>query len=391
MTPKTPLRENALVLAGILLVALNLRPAITSVSPVLEAIRADLGLSYTAASLLTTVPTVCMGVFAFLARPISRHTSSERTVFWGLILVALATFARIGSHRPTVLFATTLLLGVGLAIIQTLLPTLVNSYFPDRAAIVTGLYSAGLIAGAAIAAGLTAPLSSLLGSWPAALATWGLLALVALAVWRPVTGGAPTRTETGNASERSVWRDPLSWYLTLYFGGNAVVYFSVLAWLPPRYVALGWSAQSAGLVLTVFTAAEFFGTLGFARLAEDRPDRRVPLGLTVVASAVGLGGVAALPLAAPWLWSIVGGLGVGGMFGLCLTLPVDYTSAGDVTAKVTSLVLGVGYLVGAGGPVAIGWLVDLLGGFALAFWALTGVCILLLVATSGLYPGREIV
>jgi CP family cyanate transporter-like MFS transporter len=79
------------------------------------------------------------------------------------------------------------------------------------------------------------------------------------------------------------------------------------------------------------------------------------------------------------------------MFGLCLTLPVDYTSAGDVTAKVTSLVLGVGYLVGAGGPVAIGWLVDLLGGFTLAFWALTGVCILLLVATSGLHPGREIV
>ena len=144
--------RRALVLAGLVLAALNFRPAFASVSPVLETVRQDLGLSRAAASLLTTIPVLCMGVFAFGAARIGDRVGLERGVLWTIVLIGIATAGRLAGDAALALFATTVLVGIGIAVGQALLPAVVKRYFPDRAALVTGLYTVGFNAGAAVAA-----------------------------------------------------------------------------------------------------------------------------------------------------------------------------------------------------------------------------------------------
>lgn len=388
--------RRALVLAGLLLIALNLRPAIASISPVLEQIRTDLGLSYVTVSLLITLPTICMGIFALTAAPIARRIGQERTVFWAVVLIGLATVARIAGSYVTVLFATTILVGVGIALIQALLPTLVEKYFPSRVALVTGLYTASLISGAAIAAGATAPLERVFGSWPAALASWGVLGVVAAVVWGPVVRGRRPATTDESDREETVegkvnatqlpWRSRWAWVLALFYGGSAFLYFATLTWLAPFYQTLGWSEELSGFLLTVFTVAEIGGTLGVALLTDRSPDRRPALALTLGACALGFGAVAVIPLVSPWIWVVVAGVGIGGLFDLTLVLPIDYAPTPEATGRVSSMVISIGYLLSALGPVVIGGLRDLSGGYRVPFLVLVGICIMMFVVSLRFRP-----
>lgn len=392
--------QRVLVLAGLLLVALNLRPAITSVSPVIGQIRTDLGLSSALVSLLVTLPTVCMGVFALTADPIARWLGRERTVFWCVVLVGVATAARFFGSYIAVLLATAVLVGVGIALIQALLPALVEKYFPDRIALVTGLYTTSLLGGAAIAAGATAPLANVFGSWQAPLAFWGLLAIVTAIVWRPVARGEQPRTTGGfdpdESSETTVtlstlpWRSWWAWILALFYGGASFLYFTTLTWIPPLYQSLGWSEELSGTLLTVFTVAEIGGTLGVIILSDRYPDRRPALVVTLLGCVVGYGAIALVPLTHPWLWMVVAGIGQGGLFNLALVLPVDYAPSPSATGKVSSMVLGIGYLLASLGPVVIGKLHDLLGGYETSFLMLVGISVVMLVVSLRFRPSDEI-
>jgi len=177
---------TAPLLVGLLLVALNLRPAISSVPPVLETIRQDLGLGRAFLGLLTTIPVLCMSIFALVAPKISRRIGSERAVLWSVVLIGVAVAGRLAAGQPGVLFITTLVAGVGIAVAQSLVPAVVKGWFPDRAALVTGLYTVGITGGLALAALATVPIERLLGGfWPGALAVWSLLAAVAVVFWLP--------------------------------------------------------------------------------------------------------------------------------------------------------------------------------------------------------------
>jgi CP family cyanate transporter-like MFS transporter len=188
-----PAREKILtsatapLLVGLLLVALNLRPAISSVPPVLETIRQDLGLGRAFLGLLTTIPVLCMSVFALVAPKVGERLGAERAVLWSVVLVGVAVAGRLAAGQPGVLFVTTLVAGVGIAVAQSLLPAVVKGWFPDRAALVTGLYTVGITGGLALAALATVPIERLLGGfWPGALAAWSLLAAVAAVFWLPL-------------------------------------------------------------------------------------------------------------------------------------------------------------------------------------------------------------
>lgn len=392
--------QRVLVLAGLLVVALNLRPAITSVSPVIGQIRMDLGLSSAAVSLLITLPMVCMGVCALTTDTIARWLGRERTVFWGVVLVGVATTARFFSSYVAVLFATAVLVGIGIALIQALLPALVEKYFPDRVALVTGLYTTSLLGGAAIAAGATAPLANVFGSWQAPLAFWGLLAIVAAIVWRLVVRGEPSTMIDGldgdESNEETVtlsalpWRSWWGWILALFYGGASFLYFAMITWLAPLYQSLGWSEELSGALLTVFTVAEIGGTLGVIILSDRYPDRRPALVVTLLGCVVGYGAIALVPLTHPWLWVVVSGIGQGGLFNLALVLPVDYAPTPNATGQVSSMVFGVGYLLASIGPVVVGWLHDFLGGYEVSFLVLGGISIVMLGASLRFRPGDEI-
>jgi MFS transporter, CP family, cyanate transporter len=385
--PPGPRRPGggALVLA-LILVALNLRPAIASVPPVLPDIQRDLGLSGTAAGALTALPVVCLGLFAPVAARLAARFGVDRVVAWALVVLGAGTLARaVGGAAG--LFAATFLAGIGLAVGGALLPGIVKAHFAaDRAATVTGLYTTGLAGGALLAAALTVPLRNLFGgSWAPALAVWALPAVAALAVWRRVAAppatpdppagdaGPPAGPAPPPAGGGLPWRSGLAWRVTLYTGLQSLLFYASLTWLSPLFQAHGWSAERAGALLAVFSLTQLVATLGLPVLADRTGDRRPWIALAVSACTAGLLALAVAPLAAPWLVAAVIGFGTGGQFAMALTLLVDAAADPAASRRLSGMAFLVGYLLAAVGPAAVGGLYDATGGFTAAFLALTAV------------------
>jgi MFS transporter, CP family, cyanate transporter len=362
------------LLVVVVAVALNLRPTITAVPPVLDAIQADLGLSATGAGLLTALPVVCMGVFAPVGAALGRRVGREAAVGCALALVGAGTLARGLDASRSALYGGTLLAGIGIALGGALLPGVVKAWFPDRPGAVTGLYTAGLVAGAMVASAATVPVMDALGiGWPAAIAAWGLLAVAALVAWVPVARRLPAAADPATGRPRLPWGSGVAWRVTVYMGSQSLLYYAAVTWLPPLYVAAGWSASRAGLLLGLFSFTQVFSALAVPALADRTGDHRPWLALCVGTAMVMLTAFALVPTAAPWLWAALLGLGVGGMFALALTLLVKLAHTPAAAASLSGMALLVGYLLAATGPVLAGALYDAAGSYRAPFLALAGI------------------
>jgi CP family cyanate transporter-like MFS transporter len=379
------LRSTAWWLTALVLVALNLRPAIASVPPLADEISTALGLSAAATGLLTTLPVVCMGLFAPVGSLASRWLGAERTLAAGVALIAAGTLLRAVSGAVA-LYAGTALAGIGIAVAGSLLPPLVRARFPGRAGPVTGLYTCGLIGGAMLAASATVPLASGLHvAWPTALALWAVPAVIALLVWLPVipAGRTPFASATPTGG---VWRSRTAWIATFYMGGQSLLFYTALAWLAPRYTSLGMSTTAAGLLLGLFSVTQLISAFGLPILAHryGRIELWIALGvgLTIVMSVV----IALAPSGAPWVWAGLLGLGVGGNFSLALTLLASLGDSPAAAAAMSGMAFFVGYLLAAAGPVLAGVLYDLTGEYRTPFLALAGAGVATLVV--GVAAGR---
>jgi CP family cyanate transporter-like MFS transporter len=379
------------VLAVVVAVALNLRPAIAAVPPVLDAIQRDLGLSATAAGLLTALPVVCMGAFAPVGAALARRVGQEAAVAVALTLVAAGTLVRgLGPSAPT-LYGGTLVSGVGIALGGALLPRVVKAWFPNRPGAVTGLYTAGLVTGAMLASAVTVPLMHALGAgWPAAIAAWALPAAAALAAWVPVTRRLRTAAEPALGPVRLPWRSGVAWRVTLYMGSQSLLYYAALTWLSPLYLAEGWTAGRAGLLLGLFSFTQIFSALAVPALADRTGDHRPWIALCVGAATVMLAAIGLAPTAAPWVWAAVLGLGVGGMFALALTLLVKLASSPAAAARLSGMALLVGYLLAATGPVLAGALYDAAGSYRAPFLALAGIGVATLAVGVSVRPSARV-
>lgn len=388
MTSKQPRYLKFILVAAILLTAFSFRTAITSVPPVLEVIQADIGLSYTVVSLLTTIPTLCFGVFAFAAAPVTRYLGRERALFWAMVLLGAGTLVRIWGLNAAVLVLTTVFVGAGIAISQTLLPSIISKYLSDSAALTTGLYTAALTVGAGAASGLTPTIASALGSWQQALAVWGLPALAAAVIWIPVTGGPDESPEPEQS--RLPWSEPLAWLLAVFFGLQALLFYTTITWLSPLYVALGWTPTEAGYLLVVVFVGQLGGTLGIAPLSDRWTDRRPWIGLALLCCCAGFAAITFAPQSQPWLWALVLGVGLGGIFAFSMTLPIDFTATPSAADGLTAMMVGIGYFIAAGGPFLGGLVRDFSGGYRLTFVAMLLVSISLLVIVVRLHPDQNV-
>ncbi len=381
MSEKILTRQSILLLVGLFLVASNLRPALTSVSAVLETIGQDLGLGGAALGLLTTIPVLCMSAFALSTAWITERIGAERGVLWALALIGVATAARLAGKEPVALFAATFLVGIGIAVAQSELPAIVKGRFPERAALVTGIYTFGINVGAAVAAGATFPLQQLFGGfWPGALASWSLLSLVAGAFWLPFAlKSRPTRqsdTAAGASLTSLPWRSGRAWLVSLFFGAQSCIYYSSLTWLTPLYSSQGLGERQAATLLTVFMLMGIPASLLIPALADRWEDRRPWLALTAAFDILGLAGVGLMPVVtpwAPWVWAVALGIGAGGLFPLALTLPVDNSASAEEASQLTAMTFFVGYILSALGPFVVGGLRDATGGYLVPFVALAAL------------------
>lgn len=367
---------GALALVAFVVAGVNLRPGIVAVSPLLELIRADLSLSYGAVSFLTVVPTLCFGLFAFAAPAVARRVGRVRGMVGALVLVGAANALRLFGGDPLVLFGTTVLLGVGIAIGQAFLPALVNQYFRERAALVTGLYSTTLVVGAVSAASGTVPIRAWAGSWEAALAAWAIPVVPAVVVWAALLGSDPGVEPAGEPGGIP-YRDRMALLAAAFFVGLVALFYSTVTWLAPRFVAVGLDARTAGNLLALFFVGMAVGTPVISKLADRRADRRPWFGVSLSAITVGLAAITVVPLTAPSAWVLLVGIGNGGLFSLALTLPVDYAGGTDAVGEFTAFMMGTGYLAGAAAPYVVGTVRDATGSYVPSFGGLLVVSLLM--------------
>lgn len=358
-------QKSVLIIFAIFAISINMRPAITSIGPMLETIREQLTLSNAQVSLLTAVPVICMGVFATMAPVLNRKFGLKRTIYAMLILIGLMTALRGFVSSFIVLIGTALIIGIAIAVIGPLLSAMIKQYFPDRAAAVIGVYSLGMGVGSAASAGLTAVFFDRTGSYLFALSSWSALTLFGLVAWFLAMKGhiEVRQLDSVVAKEhqekiRSPWKTRKAWLFLLFFGLQSSAFFSIITWLAPIAVAAGMTLLQAGLLLSIMTTVQLFLNILLPLLMERFPARKFWLLLMLVAGmlAVALFWTGIHPLM--WAGAFIMGIPLGGLFPIALLLPLDETKTAEEASSWTAMMQTGGFIIGGLLPLLIAVVYD---------------------------------
>jgi MFS transporter, CP family, cyanate transporter len=380
-------------LAAIVVIGINLRPLLTSISPLMSTIREATGLSFYGASLLTSLPVVAMGIGAFGAGALTRTIGETRGVALGLLAIALACAARWSASSGAALLATAVLAGIGVAAIQALLPAVMKQRFHARVPLAMGVFSASIMGGGGLGASLSPWISRVAQSWHAGLAAWAVPAGLALVCWwvlnrQSSSSRAAEQAASASTVDIRLWRTRRAWTLGLYFGIVNGGYTSLVAWLPAFYQQRGVSVAASGSLLAAMTVFQAVSALLLPLAAASFRDRRPWLLLGLAAQLFGLLGLIAWPDASPLLWVGMAGAGLGGVFSLSLVTTMDHSADHRVAGKLVAFVQGVGFIVAAVAPVVAGLVRGWSGGFGAA-WIMLAVCVAAMMAVSLLFSPRS--
>jgi CP family cyanate transporter-like MFS transporter len=403
----------ALLAGGMVLVAINLRPAAASIGPVLGGIQSGTGLSSGWAGALATLPVLCFGLLAplapVLARRLGLHTSIAGAMCALLGGMLLRLIPGVGF-----LFVGTAVAGAAIATGNVLVPVLVRRDFPHRTGTAMALYTTSLIGFAALAAGVTVPLSQALGGgWRTGLGVWAVPAAVAALAWLPAIlrrdapaaalrpdAPAPAARVTGHEAPgtpvgppplvhtaRTLLRSRLAWAVTLFFALQSGGFYATLAWLPSIFRSHGASAAHAGLLLSLTMVVGLIAALTLPGVAGRSRDQRWLVLLSCLLTAAGLLGILLAPMSAPYVWTVLLGLGQNAAFPLALMLIVMRGGSVATTEGLSTLAQSVGYALAALAPLAVGALHGLTSS-----WTPALILLLALLAPQlaiGLAAGRD--
>ena len=394
--PELRSRAARIVLgASLVLIAFNLRSLFSSLSVLLPEVMQATGLSAMGASLLTTLPVLCLGLFAPFAPGLAQRYGAERTLLGALLLLALGTGLRWFESVP-LLFVATFLAGAAIAIGNVLLPGLVKRDFADKVALMTGLYTMALCAGSAAAAGLTLPIEHLVtGSWSGALAAWAVPVLVVLLIWIPQALGSRRQVSHRGFRVVGLWRDRLAWQVTLFMGLQSALAYCIFGWLAPILRERGFDGATAGAIVSVSVMTQVVTCLAVPAFAVRLKDQRGINVALVVVAVIALLGILFAPTSTMLFWAVLQGIGQGGLIAAAMTLIVLRSPDSHVAAHLSGMAQGVGYVLAAFGPLLVGLIRGWTGSFsgtAFLFVALgLGVAIMGLGAGRALHVGARTV
>ena len=361
------------LMISVVLVALNLRPSMAAVGPLLSSIRGDVPLSFSTASLLTMLPVMAMGLAMFFGMGLGKRFGEHRSIVLSLVVIGLATLSRLFLDSAAELILSAIAAGVGIALIQALMPALIKSRFSDNVSLFMGLYVTAIMGGAALAASFSPFIQVQTGSWRMGLAIWAVIAVLALLFWYAQRAAMPPLPQAGSGPQESFFGNRRAWLLAIFFGLGTASYTCVLAWLAPYYVEQGWSEQNAGLLLGFLTAMEVVSGLITPAIANRRQDKRGVVAVLLVLIIAGFCGLILSPQHLTLLWPCLLGLGIGGLFPMSLILSLDHLDNPRRAGGLTAFVQGIGYLIAGVSPLIAGMIRDQLGSFEWAWWSLTAV------------------
>lgn len=380
------LRGRGLVrLLAILVVALNLRGAITCVGPLLKDIQAQFGLGGTAAGLLTSLPVFAFGLLSPGAGVLARRLGMEMSIFVSLLLLVVGLAVRY-LDGAVWLYAGTAFIGCGIAFNNVLLPALLRRDFASRIALVTALFTMVLVTCGGLGSGIAIPLAQQ-GGWRWSLVSWIFPALLAVLVWAPQLrshSGPPPRPE----ARVRLWNQPLAWQVSLFMACQSTAFYVMIAWFPSMMFDLqGTSAARSGSILFVYQlfvlGSVMITPLFMHRMADQRLIGAV-LSALILTGFVGLYADAGHALA----WTSVMGIGAGGSLVLAITLFSLRVATAQQSVSLSGMAQAVGYLIAALVPIVIGLIHDLTGSWTLPLLLMIAMSVLQLA--MGLLAGRPL-
>ncbi|WP_439030135.1 CynX/NimT family MFS transporter [Gordonia terrae] len=371
--------------AGIMLVAANLRPAVVAVGPLIGTISADEGFSSAVAGLLTALPVLFFGISAVVAPRLANRFGIERVIFGAMLVLIVGIGVRL-VPAAAALFVGSAVIGAAIGTCNVVLPALIKRDFAHRSGLMTGLYSMTLSAGAAVASGVSVPISDALdGNWRLALASWALLAVVATVVWIPQLASVHRVTSTAPTS--SLLKNPIAWAITVFMGTQSLIFYTVVAWLPQYLVDGGMTPVRAGAVLASAQVVALIMSLVAPIVAGRFADQRAVTLVVLAVCATGFVGLLATDVW-PGFWAACVMVGPGASISLALLFMVLRSSGAKQTGQVSGMAQSVGYLAAAIGPILIGGIHDVTGSWTVAM-AVLGL-VLIPQALSVLGAGRDV-
>jgi CP family cyanate transporter-like MFS transporter len=374
------------MIAGFLLIAANLRAALTSVGPVVEDIRADLGLSGGEAGFLGTLPLLTFAVVSPQVPWLARRIGTDQTLWTALVLLAGGIVLR-SVPVTGLLWVGTVLLGAAIAVGNVLMPSLIKRDFPQHVSAATGVYTAVVGIVASTAAGMAVPLANVLpGGWRTALGCWAGLVLVALAVWTPQV--TRRRVPPAGVAERTgmPWRSLLAWECAAFMSLSACGFYTVLAWFPSVLHSYGTSETTAGWLLFVYQIMGVLMSIVMPLVLSRLRDQRAVAFVSALTAMVGYLGLLLVPGLAV-VWVVLTGIGAGAVFFLALSFFSLRAADPRSSAALSGMGQALGYLVAAVGPVLFGVLHDVTGSWRVPLAVLVGVAAT--HAVIGLRAGRD--
>lgn len=262
------------LITGIIFIAFNLRPAITSVGPVISSIRAELHMSNGAAGFLTALPLLSFAVLSPLAPKVGQRLGNERTLWLGLVILLIGVLTRSTGYTAALFFGTALI-GVGIAIGNVLLPSLIKHKYPEKPGIMISLYTTSMNIFAALASGVSVPLATQMnGGWKQAFLLWGGLALLALLIWIPQLRHRDTANQTMKLQSSSIWASKMAWYVTIFMGLQSFLFYSSIAWFPEILRSHGIDTATAGWMVSLMQFASLPSTFLTPVLADRVKQQR---------------------------------------------------------------------------------------------------------------------
>jgi len=386
--PKHKNIQSFWLITGIIFIAFNLRPAITSVGPVISSIRADLHMSNGTAGFLTALPLLSFAVLSPLAPKFGQRLGNERTLWLGLLMLLIGILLRSAGVTWT-LFAGTALIGIGIAIGNVLLPSLIKHKYPEKSGIMISLYTTSMCIFAALASGVSVPLAAQMGGgWKQAFLLWGVVALLALLIWIPQLRNRDTANKAVKLQTSSIWFSKIAWHVTIFMGLQSFLFYSSIAWFPEILRSHGMDTSTAGWMVSLMQFASLPFTFLTPVLADRMKHQRgIAAGLTAV-YLIGLCGLLAggshILLA---IWMIIIGIGQGSSISLALTLIGLRSENAQQAAALSGMSQSFGYLLAAIGPIFVGYLFDQTHSWTMPIVLL--IAALILMGASGLGAGRD--
>lgn len=379
---------NILLLVGILCIAINLRPALAGVGPLVDDIKLATGLSNSMLGLLTTLPLIAFGVISMLTPLFTNRFGIGKTLLGAMLLLMIGILIRSIDGSFSLYFGT-LLFGIAIAFGNVLLPGITKRNFSENSGFITSIYSSVMAVGASLAAGLSVPLTNIKGvGWRGSLVIWSLLAFLAVIVWLPQVKRLkkPPQKNDYIKAMKSLNKSRLAWQVALFMGLQSLTFYVILAWLPAILISRGYDANFSGWMLSLSQATGILGSLIVPTMAGKKTDQRTIVFVLIMMEVVGIVGLMLPEIGGVGIWVSLIGFVLGGSFGLSLLFIVLRSHDTASATELSGMAQSIGYVIAATGPFIFASIFDLTGSWVYALILLLVVAVLKLF--SGLYAAK---